>query len=61
MMKSFQEPPEMFSKEVLTQEENQKLQNYIDSVMSKLERVPQFGTAPTYDFFGILAGTNIET
>ena len=60
MMKSFLDPPEVFSKEILTPEENIKLQKYIDSVISKLERSAQSGTPPTYNFFGILAGTDIE-
>lgn len=60
-MKSFQEPTGVFSKEILTSDENLKFQSFIDSVMSKLEGLAQFGTPPTYDFFGILAGTNIET
>jgi hypothetical protein len=55
MMKSFKEPADIYSKEIITPDEQEKLQLYMDSVMSKLEGVSVTGSAATYDFFGILA------
>ena len=60
MMKSFKEPVEIFSKEIITPEEHEKLQIYMNSVMSKLEGTPKTGSVATYDFFGILAEVDPE-
>jgi len=60
MMKSFKEPADIYSKEIITPEEHEKLKMYMDSVMSKLEGVPHTGSAVTYDFFGILSEIDPE-
>lgn len=60
MMKSFKEPVDIYSKEIITPEEEEKLKLYMDSVMTKLEGVPHTGSAATYDFFGILADVDPE-
>jgi len=40
VMKSFKEPADIFIKEIITPEEEEKLQAYMDSVMTKLEGSP---------------------